>query len=85
MTVESEAVFMRSHYFKHRPAPHKLENLTTKQHAGRVIAARPKPYPMTSQQKKVKETAEKCAIKSGMSRAALVTAMKDCVGPAMRK
>lgn len=52
---------------------------------GMYIAARPRPYPMTPQQRKVKKVAEDCGIKAGMSKADLMTKMKDCVGPAMRK
>jgi len=53
--------------------------------AGMYIAARPRPYPMTRQQVRVKDVAEKCGIKAGMTKSDLMTKMKDCVGPAMRK
>jgi hypothetical protein len=53
--------------------------------AGYYIASRPRPYPLTSQQRKVKEVALKCNIKAGMPKKALMQEMKDCVGPAMRK
>lgn len=46
---------------------------------GFYIASLPRPYPKTSQQKKVAAVAEKCGIKSGIKKAALQTAMKDCV------
>ena len=46
---------------------------------GYYIAALPRPYPITSQQKKVREAAKACGIKKGMSKSALMTAMKDCI------
>ena len=66
-------------YFKGRPGPHKLEGIRTKQHSGMVLAAYPRDYPATSQQKKVRDAARACGIKKGMSRSALVTAMVDCI------
>ena len=52
---------------------------------GIIISFKPRPYPMTRQQARVRDVAEKCGIKSGMSKADLMNKMKDCVGPAMRK
>lgn len=52
---------------------------------GYYIASRPRPYPMTSQQKKVSDVARDCGIKPGISKADLQTKMKECVGPKMRK
>ena len=52
---------------------------------GYYIAGLPRPYPLTPQQRKVKEVAEKCDISKGISKADLQKKMKDCVGPAMRK
>lgn len=46
---------------------------------GVYLAMYPKPYPKTSQQKRIAAVADKCGIKSGMSKSALMTAMKDCV------
>ncbi|MDD5511797.1 MAG: hypothetical protein PHI12_13440 [Dehalococcoidales bacterium] len=66
-------------YAKRRPKAHKLENITTKTNPGFVIAAYPRPYPKTSQQKKVADAAKSCGIKKGMSRGALVTAMRTCI------
>jgi hypothetical protein len=51
---------------------------------GFYIASLPRPYPLTPQQKKVKEVAKACGIKKGMSKADLMKAMVDCVGPKMR-
>ena len=53
--------------------------------AGFYIASRPRPYPRTPQQKKVAGIARECGIKKGMKKAALMTAMVDCVGPKMSK
>lgn len=66
-------------YFKSRPASHKLEGIRTTQHGGMVLASYPKPYPKTSQQKRIGDAAKACGIKKGMSRSALVTAMVDCI------
>ena len=52
---------------------------------GYYIAALPKPYPMTAQQRKVKSVAVDCGIKPGISKADLQNKMIDCVGPKMRK
>lgn len=52
---------------------------------GYYIAALPRPYPMTSQQSKVKRVADECNIKPGISKSALMTAMKSCVSQKMRR
>ena len=44
-----------------------------------VMAAFPRPYPKTSQQKKIGDAARACGIKSGISKSTLMTAMKDCI------
>lgn len=72
-------------YIKSRPRPHKLGNITTRQHSGYVLAKFPRDYPMTSPQRKVSTVAKDCGIKKGISRNDLVTKMIDCVGPKMRK
>lgn len=66
-------------YLKKRPKSHRLESIVTRQHEGFVLSAYPSSYPMTSQQRKVKEAAKACGIHKGMSRGALVTAMRDCI------
>jgi len=66
-------------YVKSRPRSHRLEGITTRSHAGFVISAYPKPYPLTSQQRKVKAAAASCGIRKGMSRSALVDAMRTCI------
>lgn len=52
---------------------------------GHYIAALPRPYPKTRQQRKIAEIADKCGIKKGISKADLQNKMKDCVGPAFGK
>jgi len=46
---------------------------------GYYIASRPRPYPKTSQQRKVGEAAKACGIKAGISKSELQKAMKDCI------
>lgn len=72
---------------KRRPKAYKARDAayTVGGNNGYYIAARPKPYPMTRQQVRVKDTAVKCGIKKGMSKAELQRQMVDCVGPAMRR
>jgi len=53
-------------------------------HKGHFGAFFPRDYPLTSQQKKVKEVAEKCGIKPGISKSELQKKMIECVGPEMR-
>lgn len=71
---------------KRRPKVYKARDAAyaTGGNNGYYIAALPRPYPMTLQQVKVKDTAEKCKIHAGMKKSDLQMAMKDCVGPAMR-
>ena len=52
---------------------------------GFYIAAYPRPYPMTSQQRRVAQVAAECGIRSGISKRELQTAMKECVKPKMRR
>lgn len=72
-------------YIKSRPKPHKLGSITTRQHSGYVLAKFPRDYPITPQQRKVRDAARECGIHTGISRNELVTKMIDCVGPKMRK
>ena len=46
---------------------------------GVYLAMYPKPYPKTSQQKKIGDAARACGIKAGIGKSALMTAMKDCI------
>ena len=60
--------------YKAKDAPYRVGG-----NAGYYIASRPKTYPKTPQQRAIKELAKMCGIKSGVSKSALMTAMKDCV------
>lgn len=44
-----------------------------------VFARMPKDYPLTSQQKKVRDAAAACGIKRGISRKDLIDKMKSCM------
>lgn len=46
---------------------------------GVIIAMKPRPYPKTSQQKKVANAAKECGIKKGISKSDLMTKMVDCI------
>lgn len=72
---------------KSRPKAYKARDAaySTGGNRGFYIAALPRPYPLTSQQKKVKTIAADCNIKRGMTKSDLQKAMVDCVGPKMRK
>jgi hypothetical protein len=71
---------------KRRPATYKARDAAypTGGNAGFYIASRPRPYPLTTQQRKVRDVAKSCGIHKGISKSALQTAMVDCVGPHMR-
>ncbi|KKK50644.1 hypothetical protein LCGC14_3122980 [marine sediment metagenome] len=81
------AVFksLSGYYIKGRPKAHRMEGITTRQHAGFVLSRLPKDYPITAPQRRVRDAAAACGIKTGMSRAALVTAMKDCIPSKLRR
>ena len=51
---------------------------------GYYIASRPRPYPLTRQQAKVRDVARECGIKPGITKADLQRAMKECVSVKMR-
>ncbi len=75
------------YYSKKRPKAYKASDaayVVGGNKGGRVFAAYPRPYPITSQQKKVRDVAAKCGIKKGISKSALQKAMVDCVKPAMQ-
>ncbi len=78
---------MGGFYVKRRPRPYKARDAayTVGGNGGWVLASRPGPYPITSQQKKVRNVAADCGIKKGISKADLQKKMVDCVGPKMRK
>lgn len=72
-------------YLKSRPKAYKASDAAypTGGNQGYVIASLPREYPITSQQKKVREAAHGCGIHKGISKSALQKAMVDCVGPKM--
>lgn len=53
--------------------------------AGFYIASRPRPYPLTAPQRRVRDAAKECGIHKGISKRELMTAMTECVGPRMRR
>ena len=71
---------------KRRPSAYKARDAayTVGGNDGYYISARPGPYPMTPQQRKVSEVADKCGIRKGISKRELQEKMVDCVGPEMR-
>ena len=71
-------------YLKSRPKAYQSDGMTIGGNKGSVLAAYPKDYKETSQQKKVRLAAKACGIKSGISRSDLRHKMKDCSGPVMR-
>lgn len=71
-------------YLKSRPKAYKSDGMTIGGNKGSVLAAYPKDYKETSQQKKVRTSATACGIKSGIGRKSLREKMKYCVGPVMR-
>jgi hypothetical protein len=72
---------------KRRPKPYKARDAAYQVggNRGYYIASLPRPYPMTSQQRKVANVADECGIKPGISKSDLMSKMKSCVGPKMRK
>lgn len=73
-------------YVKSRPKSYKARDAAyaVGGNRGAVLAAYPTPYPLTSQQRKVKTVADECGIKPGISKSELQKKMVECVGPKMR-
>ena len=71
---------------KRRPKAYKARDAaySTGGNNGYYIAARPGPYPRTSQQQKVAALADKCGIHKGISKRELQEKMVSCIGPGMR-
>jgi hypothetical protein len=71
---------------KRRPSAYKARDAaySTGGNAGFYIASRPRPYPLTSQQRKVRDAAKDCGIHKGITKSELQRAMVECVGPHMR-
>jgi len=70
---------------KRRPASYQADGMTVGGNRGYYIASLPRPYPKTSQQRKVSNVASECGIHKGISRRELREKMINCVGPKMRK
>jgi hypothetical protein len=51
---------------------------------GFIVKYRPDRYPMTDQQKKLRDTVKECGIVKGIKKKELQQRMVDCVGPKMR-
>jgi hypothetical protein len=68
-------------YLKSRPKRYKASDAAypTGGNKGMVLARYPKEYPLTDQQKKVRDAARACGIKPGMDKADLQEAMKECI------
>ena len=73
-------------YVKGRPSSYKAKDaaFAVGGNRGWVLASLPRPYPLTPQQKKIRDVAKGCGIKKGMSKSELQKAMVDCVGPKFR-
>ncbi len=77
MTIVSMSAFVK----RARPKSYKARDAAyaVGGNRGYTLAAFPRPYPKTPQQRKIGEAAHTCGIKSGISKSALQTAMKDCI------
>ena len=73
-------------YIKRRPKAYMAKDAAyiVGGNRGFVLSSLPSDYPITPQQKKVRDVAHGCGIKKGMKKAELQKAMVDCVGPKMR-
>ena len=73
-------------YLKSRPSAYKASDAaySTGGNRGWVIASLPRKYPITSQQKKVRDIAKACGIRPGIKKSDLQKIMTECVGPKMR-
>ena len=82
MRVSGESLVKRSapKRYKAKDAPYAVGGK-----GGVIIAMKPRPYPKTAQQRRVANAAKACDIKSGMKKADLMTAMKDCIPDAFKK
>lgn len=76
MRVSGSALVKRSapKRYKAKDAPYAVGGK-----GGIIIAMKPKPYPATKQQKAIGAAAKACGIKSGITKTALMTAMKECL------
>ncbi len=68
-------------YVKKRPRQYKASDAAyaTGGNKGWVLARYPSEYPLTEQQKKIRDAARACGIKKGMTKKALQEAMVNCI------
>ena len=66
-------------YIKSRPGTYRMEGITVGGNPGFVLSAYPRAYPITAQQRRVRDAARACNIRKGMSRRELVTQMRECI------
>lgn len=68
-------------YVKSRPTTYEASDAAypTGGNSGMVLARMPNDYPLNSQQRKVKDAAEACGIKPGISKSELQEKMKNCI------
>jgi hypothetical protein len=66
-------------YIKKRPKAYQSDGMTVGGNRGFVLASYPSAYPLTSQQRKVKEAARACGIVKGISRRELRDKMVNCM------
>ncbi len=76
MRLSAGSTYMKSapKRYKAKDAPYAVGGK-----GGIIVSMKPRPYPKTSQQRKVADAAKACGIKAGMSKSALMTAMKECI------
>jgi hypothetical protein len=60
-------------------------NDLTNEKKGFYVRKRPREYPMTPQQKKLKEVLDECGVHKGISKKDLQIKMVECIGPKMRE
>lgn len=64
----------RPRRYKAKDAPYPVGG-----NSGIYLASFPRPYPKTSQQRKIGDAARACGIKAGISKGELMKAMKECI------
>jgi len=52
---------------------------------GFMVKRRPRAYPLTEQQKKLKNVLAICGVKPGISKVELQRLMRECIGPKMKE
>ena len=68
-------------YLKSRPKRYRASDApyAVGGNKGMVLARLPREYPLTPQQRKIKEVAKACGLHKGMSKSELMRAMKECI------